>query len=828
MRLQFSTFEERSLPSAAQIEMIGDWVQSLQYQSANPYVDGAIRIHHTVGRTEPNTAYMVDPYFANLAVIGLLRSSYSQKFEVASDWINWYFNNLNANGTMDRHWYTATGDIPMLLPTTEADAEDSAASTFLQLVDTYIDAGFGAGFFNTDIRRYRLAQMGHILTTLQQDDGLTWASWDYPVKYLQDNSESYIGLRSMARIARDILGDDAKANTYAEAAERCRTAITTKMYNSATERFYYQAETSLFTLEEVLTPADFSNWYPRATSALWPALFDVVEPGSSIAQTQFAALNAAYDGSPYPDWTTTQLASPEAGFAALLAGETTRATEQMNALFAEHFSNVNDQPTYPFVSGSASWMLQTLMPNVLMQHYTGTEDGSVTGTIVGYDLQNDPLTFSVATPPAHGTLTQFNPTTGAFTYVPNAEYTGADAFQVQATDGVLTAWPATIRVTVLPVNDPPSFSMPNTLAMDEDAPLQVHPMWANNILLGPANEVLQTGQFLVSTTNATLFAEVPTIEPNGTLRVRPATNAFGTATVSVQLQDDGGTANGGQDVSSVQQFTIHVLPINDPPLAMPDTASLRDGATVLLNVLNNDSDPEGNALAITSFTYPLQGQLVRLGNTFRYTANRNAHGTDQFSYLISDGFGGSATTTVTLTLQDLTKPTIQRIRLHYGSASVSRYDLLGATRSILPWANIRRFEVTFSEDVAAGLAGQHLTLLGWNNVPYHLTFTYDAQTRTGTWSLPQAMGRERAVLRLHNMSDGRGNFLGGTWSKVLRVLPGDFDGNGVVNTGDIYGIERLYPATINATTRWADIDGNGLINAADRTKAFQYFGQRAR
>ena len=56
----------------------------------------------------------------------------------------------------------------------------------------------------------------------------------------------------------------------------------------------------------------------------------------------------------------------------------------------------------------------------------------------------------------------------------------------------------------------------------------------------------------------------PTVATDGTLTYTPAANAYGTATVTVRLTDNGGTANGGVDFSE-QTFTITVTPVNDAP-----------------------------------------------------------------------------------------------------------------------------------------------------------------------------------------------------------------------------------------------------------------------
>lgn len=82
---------------------------------------------------------------------------------------------------------------------------------------------------------------------------------------------------------------------------------------------------------------------------------------------------------------------------------------------------------------------------------------------------------------------------------------------------------------------------------------------------GPANEAGQTVNFLTSNNNNTLFTAQPTIDASGNLTYTLAANANGSATVTVQLHDNGGTANGGSDTSGAQTFTITAGPVNDAP-----------------------------------------------------------------------------------------------------------------------------------------------------------------------------------------------------------------------------------------------------------------------
>src|SRR5207302_322435 len=81
-----------------------------------------------------------------------------------------------------------------------------------------------------------------------------------------------------------------------------------------------------------------------------------------------------------------------------------------------------------------------------------------------------------------------------------------------------------------------------------------------------ANESGQSVSFTLSgDTNPSLFAVAPSISPSGTLSYTPAAQTFGSATITVALQDDGGTANGGQDTSAPATLVINVTHVNQPP-----------------------------------------------------------------------------------------------------------------------------------------------------------------------------------------------------------------------------------------------------------------------
>src|SRR5206468_503959 len=86
------------------------------------------------------------------------------------------------------------------------------------------------------------------------------------------------------------------------------------------------------------------------------------------------------------------------------------------------------------------------------QSVTTHEETAKAITLTGSDVDGDTLTFSVVTPPAHGSLTGTAPN---LTYKPNANYNGGDSFTFKANDGHLNSNTATVSITVSAVNDPP-------------------------------------------------------------------------------------------------------------------------------------------------------------------------------------------------------------------------------------------------------------------------------------------------------------------------------------------------------------------------------------
>ncbi|HWI64816.1 MAG TPA: tandem-95 repeat protein [Symbiobacteriaceae bacterium] len=266
----------------------------------------------------------------------------------------------------------------------------------------------------------------------------------------------------------------------------------------------------------------------------------------------------------------------------------------------------------------------TLKVDVAVAHGT-VALGSTTG-----------LTFTTgangqATMQFTGTLANVNAALATLTYRGEANYNGADTLSVTVSDqgntgsgGTLTASGST-AITVTDVNDVPSFDKGANQTVAEDAGPQSLP-WATAISTGAANETAQTLTFDVTNDNHGLFAEQPAIAADGTLTYKPADNANGEAHVTVRLQDDGGTANGGADISVAETFTIKVTAVNDAPVlsGVPATRStLEDTDLSITGVAVTDVDVAADALKVDVAV--LHG-TVTLGSTTGVTFTSGANG----------------------------------------------------------------------------------------------------------------------------------------------------------------------------------------------------------
>lgn len=219
---------------------------------------------------------------------------------------------------------------------------------------------------------------------------------------------------------------------------------------------------------------------------------------------------------------------------------------------------------------------------------------------------------------------------GSFTYTPPVDYNGTASFAYTATDGAMTSNVAYVNVDVTPVNDPP-VTVADSYDGTTDTTLNVPPPGVlvndTDVDGNTLRAFLETG-----TTNGTV-----TLWKGGAFRYIPNPGFSGVDSFTYHSFD--GTVN-GNTVTVTLNVAAPAPPPNQPPVAVDDVYATPINTFIKLNVMANDSDPDG-ALDWTSLT------LVSGPSNPANTATVNAKGNAIF-FSPGNGFTGSETLTYTI------------------------------------------------------------------------------------------------------------------------------------------------------------------------------------
>ena len=310
---------------------------------------------------------------------------------------------------------------------------------------------------------------------------------------------------------------------------------------------------------------------------------------------------------------------------------------------------VNNVPS--FTKGADQTVLEDAGAQTVLGWATAIDDGDP-------DV-SQPLVFNVTN--SNNSLFSVQPAvnaaTGNLTYTPAANANGTAIVTVELNDnngtanGGVETFTQTFNITVTAVNDSPSFTISPSHTVLEDAVAQSVTNFATALDDGDP-ELNQTLSFTIfSNNNPGLFSAVPAIASDGTLTYTPAANASGTATIQVQLNDGGGTSNGGvQTTTPPRSFAITVTAVDDPPVAVADSATVtEDSGANAITVLANDTDIDAGPKLVNSVTQPANGTVVITGggSGLTYQPSANFCGANSFSYTLNGG--SSATVSVSVT-----------------------------------------------------------------------------------------------------------------------------------------------------------------------------------
>ena len=121
--------------------------------------------------------------------------------------------------------------------------------------------------------------------------------------------------------------------------------------------------------------------------------------------------------------------------------------------------------------------------------------------------------------------------------------------------------------------------------------------------------------------------------------------------MTVQIHDDGGTANGGNDTSASQTFNISVTAVNDVPVADDQSVGTNEDTAKAITLTATDVDLD--LLTYSIVTPPAHGNLTGTAPNVTYTPDLNYNGLDYFTFKAFDGAVDSNIGNVSITITEV-------------------------------------------------------------------------------------------------------------------------------------------------------------------------------
>ncbi|SHJ18754.1 delta-60 repeat domain-containing protein [Malonomonas rubra DSM 5091] len=260
-----------------------------------------------------------------------------------------------------------------------------------------------------------------------------------------------------------------------------------------------------------------------------------------------------------------------------------------------------------------------------------TEDVGGAGTLSASDVDADTLTFILVDLPTNGTV-DLDALTGAYTYTPNDDFSGADSFTYKVNDGVVDSAVSTVSITVTNVNDAP-FASAGIASTPEDSTLN------GTLPVGSdADGDSLTYLLVAGATNGSV-----TVNLDGSYSYTPTADFNGSDSFTYKVND-------GAIDSAAAQIDLTITSVNDIPTSV--TASITTNEDVVsAGVTPAVVDPDlGDTHTFTIETQPTNGLASVVDGKLVYDPSTDFSGGDSFTFKATDSGGLFAVGTAAVTV----------------------------------------------------------------------------------------------------------------------------------------------------------------------------------
>ena len=229
-------------------------------------------------------------------------------------------------------------------------------------------------------------------------------------------------------------------------------------------------------------------------------------------------------------------------------------------------------------------------------------------------------------------------------YIPAANFNGVVEIEYRVADSSGRERSETAFVTVLPENDPP-IAQDDSITGTEDTVFSIDVLENDKDVDGDKLKV--TGAIVLGG-----GAQGSVVAGEGALIFRPTPNLNGKVVIQYAISDSNGA-------SATGNVTINIQAINDAPVARDDIGSTPEDSAILMSVLDNDSDADGDTLLINR-AETSTGKATIVNKNIRFEPELNFHGLATIRYSVIDTFGGIDHANVVVTVNAINDDPVAR------------------------------------------------------------------------------------------------------------------------------------------------------------------------